>query len=240
MAFLVKNKPEPDLKIDDKCKPFCYDSIMKKITIVLIIVFGIAILLLTILLTPKQNEQQNPLAVSTPGEAAVRHAKEMTVAGYHIDPNTVEAIQQVEINDIVLVLVQYSAHRIEGEAELCEMVLEIEKKPLHQWKAKGGSGLCHEFSDPVNTVPISIVSSYGTTTLLKRGYSTAFGYLRNYQITKIVVIWDDGLEQEASISDRTYLAARKGGFHVEKIETYNDLGEMIFETHYPNAEESNP
>ena len=104
MAFLVKNKPEPDLKIDDKCKPFCYDSIMKKITIVLIIVFGIAILLLTILLTPKQNEQQNPLAVSTPGEAAVRHAKEMTVAGYHIDPNTVEAIQQVEINDIVLVL----------------------------------------------------------------------------------------------------------------------------------------
>ncbi len=240
MAFLVKNKPEPDLKIEDEHKPFCYDCVMKKLLIVLSLVFGVAIVLLTILLTQNQNGHKNPLAVLKPGEIAVRHAKEMTVAGFQIDPKTVEAIQQVEIYDMVLVLVQYSGHRIEGDAELCQWILRVEKKPLYQWEAKGGSGLCIEINDPDNTVPISIVSSFGTTTLLERRYSTAFGYLRNDQIAQVVVIWDDGLMQQASVVERTYLAAREGGFHVEKIETYNDLGEVIFETHYPNTDGSNP
>lgn len=213
---------------------------MKKILIVLSLLVVIAIILLTILFTQNKDDLQNPLSVLTPSETAVRHAKGMTVAGYHIDPNTVEAIQQVEMNDMVLVLIQYSGHRIDRDAELCEMVLEVEKNPLNQWKAKGGSGLCHEINDPDNTVPISIVSSYGTSFFLERGYSTAFGYLRNEQITKVMVIWEDGLDQPANVSERTYLAAREGGFHVEKIETYDDLGEMIFETHYPTAEESNP
>lgn len=213
---------------------------MKKVLIVLSLFFVVAIILLTILFTQNKNDLQNPLSVLTPEETAVRHAKGMTVAGYHIDPNTVKAIQQVEINDMVLVLVQYSGHRIEGDAELCEMVLEIEKKLLNRWEAKGGSGLCHEINDPDNTVPISIVSSYGITTLLERGYSTAFGYLRNEQITKVVVTWEDGLVEPANVSERTYLTAREGGFHIEKIETYNDLGEIIFETNYPNTEGSNP
>ncbi|MHB8134970.1 MAG: hypothetical protein ACYDH1_12200 [Anaerolineaceae bacterium] len=213
---------------------------MKKITIALSLFVVIAIILLTILFSQNKNDLQYPLSFLTPKETAVRHAKGMTVAGYHIEPNTVEAIQQVEINDMVLVLVQYSGHRIEGDVELCEMILEIEKKLLNQWEAKGGSGLCHEINDPDNTVPISIVSSYGATTFLERGYSTAFGYLRNEQITKVMVTWEDGLVESANVSERTYLTAREGGFHVEKIETYNDLGEIIFETHYPNTEGSNP
>jgi hypothetical protein len=55
-----------------------------------------------------------------------------------------------------------------------------------------------------------------------------------------VVTWEDDLVQPANISERTYLAAREGGFHVKKVETYNDLDEIIFETYYPNPEESNP
>lgn len=240
MAFPVKNKPEPDLKIDDEHQSFCYDSVMKKILIGLGLAFGVAAIPFTILLAQNQKEQPYPLELLTPGETALRHAKVMTVAGYHIDPNTVKVIQQVEINDMVLVLVQYSGHRIEGDAELCEMVLEIDKKLLIQWEAKGGWGLCHEINDPDNTVPISIASGFGTTTFSERGYSTAFGYLRNEQISKVVVTWEDGLVKSANISERTYLTARMGRFHVKKIETYNDLGEIIYETHFPNTEESNP
>ena len=213
---------------------------MKKISIVLSLIFVVAIILLAILFTQNLNDPKNTLSVLSPEETAVRHAREMTVAGYHIDPNTVEAIQKVEINDMVLVLVQYNAYQIDGETELCEMLLEVEKKLLNQWEAKGGSGLCHKISDPDNTVPISIVSSYGVTSFLESGYSTAFGYLRNEQITEVVVTWDDGLIQHASISERTYLTARKGGSYVDKIETYNDLGEIIFEKQYPTEEEFNP
>jgi len=213
---------------------------MKRILIAFGLVIGIAVILLTFLLVQNSSGSKNPIWVLTPEETAVRHAREMTVAGFHIDPNTVEAIQQVDINDLVLVLVQYSGHQIEGDAELCEMVLEVEKKLLNQWEAKGGAGLCHKINDPLNNVPISIVSSYGTTTLLDRGYSTAFGYLRNGEIAKVVVTWEDGLVQPASVSARTYLAAREGGFHVDKIETYNNFGEVIFESDYPNTEKSNP
>lgn len=213
---------------------------MKKIIIVLSLIVVIAIILLTILLTQNKDVLQNPLSVLTPEETAVLYAKGMTLAGYHINPNTVEAIQQVKINDKVLVLVQYSGQRIDGNSELCEMLLEIEKQLFNQWKANGGSGLCHDINDSDNTVPISIVSSYGTTIPFEREYSTAFGFLRNEQITKVVVTWEDGLVEPANVSERTYLTVREGGFHVEKIETYNDLGETIFETHYPNKVESNP
>lgn len=213
---------------------------MKKILISIGLVFGIAAVLLAILLVRNSVEQQNPLSVFSPEGTAVRHAREMTVAGFHIDPNTVEAIQKVEINDMVLVLVQYGGHRIEGDAELCEMVLEVEKKPLNRWEARGGAGLCHEINDPLNTVPIPVVSTYGTTTLLDRSYSTAIGYLWNVQISDVVVTWEDGLIQPASVSARTYMAAREGGFQVEKIETYDNFGEIIFKSDYPDEEKSNP
>lgn len=213
---------------------------MKRILFAYGLVIGIAVFLLAFLLAKNLTDSKEAFSVLTPEDTAVSHAKGMSVAGYHIDPNTVEAVQQIEINGMVLVLIQYSGHRIDGDVEHCEMVVEIEKKLLNQWEAKGGSGLCHEINDPDNTVPISIVSNYGTTTLLERGYSTAFGYLRNEQITKVMVTWEDGLVEPANVSERTYLTAREGGFHVKKIETYNDLGEIIFETHYPNTEESNP
>jgi len=213
---------------------------MKRILIAFGLVIGIAVILLTFLLVQNSSGSKNPIWVLTPEESAVRHAREMTVAGFHIDPNTVEAIQRVEINNMVLVLVQYSGYQIEGVAELCEMVLEVEKKLLTQWEAKGGVGLCHEINDPLNNVPISAASSFGTSTLPDRSYSTAYGYLWNEEITKVVVTWEDGLVEPANVSAQTYLAAREGRFHVDKIETYDNLGEVIFESGYPNTEKSNP
>lgn len=226
--FYDKNKPEPYLKIDDDKAPSGYDHIMKKIIISCGVVLGIAAILLAILLVQNSNEQQDLLTVLSLEETAVRHVKEMMEAGFLIDPNTVESIQQVEINDITLVLVQYSGHRIKGEVELCEMVLETQKTILNKWKARSGAGLCHKINDPSNIIPITVVSSYGTSTILDRGYSTAFGYLRNEQITRVMVTWEDGLVQPASVSARTYLTAREGGFYVAKIETYNNLGENVY------------
>lgn len=211
---------------------------MRKILIACGFVVGIAAILLTILLVRNPKEQQISPSVLTAEETAARYVKEMTQAGFHIDPNTVEAIQRVEIADITLVLVQYNGHRIDGDVELCEMLLETEKTLINQWKAKGGAGLCHKINDPSNNIPYTVVSSYGTSTLLDRGYSTVFGYLRDEQITKVVAIWEDGLVQPASVSASTYLAAREGGFHVEKIETYNNLGEIVDSQIFPTQEES--
>lgn len=213
---------------------------MKKQLFVLDLIIVILVIILALFLIQDLRKTANFSFVLKPEEVAVRHAKGMTVAGFRVDPNTVHAIQKVEINDLFLVLVQYSGQQNGGDIELCEMILEVEKKLLEGWEAKSGSGLCHEVNDPDNTVPLSIVSSYGTTTLLSGGYSTAFGYLRNEIISKVVVSWDDGLVEPASVSERTYLTERDGGYHVERIEAYDDIGALIFTTTYPNPEESNP
>lgn len=237
---MLENKPKPYLKIDDKLKNFLYDWCMKKILIVLVLVFGFALIFLVAGLAIKSKDQQNPLSVLTAEEVAVGYVQGMTEAGFRLDPNTIEPIQKVEVNGISLVLVQYSGNRIEGTAELCEMAIETDRKFPNQWKARGGAGLCHKINDPENTVPITVVSSYGTSTLLERGYSTAFGYLRDAEITKVVITWDDGLVEPASVQSQTYLTARAGGFHVDLVETYNESGEMIFTSNYPDVDSSNP
>jgi len=221
-------------------KSLRYDWGMKKILIVLVVVFGFTLIFLAVLLVPKLGQQQNPLSVFTSEEVAVRYVQGQVQAGFRVDPNTVEPIQKFEVNGIILVLVQYSGHDIDGTVELCEMAIETDKKFPNQWKARGGAGLCHKINDPENTVPITVVSSYGTSTLLERGYSTAFGYLRDAEITKVVITWDDGLVEPASVQAQTYLTARAGGFHVKMVETYNESGEMIFTSNYPDVDSSNP
>jgi hypothetical protein len=164
----------------------------------------------------------------TPEETAIQFVKEIKAGDFTIDANSVEAIQTTTVKDMVLVLVQYSGHNIEGGVETCEVVLEIEKSRINDWKAKNSAGLCHKGNDPTNTVPITVVGSWGNTTFLQQDYSTAFGFIRDSQITRIEITWEDNQIQQAEIHENTYLAAREGRFSTEKIEAYNDQNEIIF------------
>jgi len=164
----------------------------------------------------------------TPEETAVQFVKELTTGSYSIYDSSVEAIQTTTVNDMVLVLVQYSGHNVEGGIETCEVVLEIEKSGVNGWKAKNSAGLCHKVNDPTNSVPITVVGSWGNTTFLKQDYSTIFGSIRDSQITRIVITWEDNQIQQAEIHESTYLAAREGRFSTEKIEAFNDQNEIIF------------
>lgn len=166
----------------------------------------------------------------TPEETAVQFVKELATGGFSIDDNSVEAIQTTTVNDMVLVLVQYSGKNIEGGMETCEVALEIEKSRINGWKAKNSAGLCHKVNDPANSVPITVVGSWGNTILPKQDYSTTFGFIRDSQITRIVITWEDNKIQQAEIHENTYLAAREGRFSTEKIEAFNDQNEIIFTT----------
>jgi hypothetical protein len=198
---------------------------MKKFILPISLVVIVVSILVALLLVQQQMDQGKPVFGSSPEETAVLHVQQMNQAGYDIDPNTVEAIQKVVINDKVLVLVQYNARKVEPGVELCEMVLEVEKPFLKRWSTQGGVGLCHKINQSSNTVPITVVSSYGTSA---HDYSTAFGYIRDEQITEVIITWEDGFAQPVSVIARTYLGAREGGFYIEKIETYNDLGEIVY------------
>jgi hypothetical protein len=211
---------------------------MKKIMISFVLLCCIAAILLTLLLVQNPVKEQSPFSVSTPKKTAVRHVMKMTEAGFHVDTNTVEAIQKVVMNNLTLVLVQYSGHPIEGDAEQCEMIIETKESLLHHWKAENGAGLCHKMNDPSNTIPITIASNYGTYTLLNCGYSAAYGYLRDQQITKVLITWEDGQKQQAGVRGSTYLAAREGDFYIEKIETFNSSGASVYSSRLGSDQEA--
>jgi hypothetical protein len=166
--------------------------------------------------------------IITPEETAEQFVKEIKTADFTINDNTVQAIQTTTVNDMVLVLVQYSGKNIEGGVETCEVALEIEKSRINGWKAKNSAGLCHKVNDPTNSVPITVVGSWGNTSFLKQDYSTTFGFIHDSQITRIVITWEDNQVQQAEIHENTYLAAREGRFSTEKIEAFNDQNEIIF------------
>ncbi len=176
----------------------------------------------------------------TPEEAAIQHVRDTNQADFRIDKNSVNAIQISEINDLILVLVQYSGNHITGGAKTCEMVLEAYKKPIIGWKTKNGAGSCHEINYPANTTPITVVSNWGNSTVWNSGYSTAFGYVHNSQVTEVVVTWEDGLVQPVEVLDSTYFAAREGKYCTLKIDVYNNKGDIVFTNNMGTGESRVP
>lgn len=169
------------------------------------------------------------MIVLTPEYAAVRHIREMKTANFTIVSNSVEAIQAVELKNQVLVLVQYSGTRLGGGVDICETVLETQKTQLNGWKVNSGAGLCHEVY-PTNSIPVTTGSSRVQATLQSPGYSTAYGLVRDPQITQVLVTWDDGHTQPVEVQESTYFAVREGGFTIKKIEAYNERHEIVYTT----------
>lgn len=201
---------------------------MKKSVLVLVLLIGIAALIFAFLAVWPYFTQSNIISGLSPEDTAVRYVKEISEASFQIDPDTVEAIQNAEVNGAFLVLVQYSGSSIEDGAKLCEMVVEVRKVRKSHWMVKSGAGLCHEVQDSSQKIPITVVSNYGVSGPLLSSYSTVFGYIRNDEIEKILITWEDGLVQSANLAGRTYLATREGDFYIAKIDAFNKFGEIIY------------
>jgi hypothetical protein len=173
---------------------------------------------------------RTPTEGATPEDTAVSYVRKMTMDYFAINDNSVEAIQTVELKDLVLVLVQYSGTRRGGRVEICEMVLETEKTQLNSWETKSSAGLCHEINDPIPSIPITTGGSRGNSTPQNPGFSTVYGLVRDPQITKVVVTWADEHVQSVDVQESTYMAAREGGFDMKKVEAFDDQNEIVYTT----------
>lgn len=56
--------------------------------------------------------------------------------------------------------------------------------------------------------------------------------IRDPQITKIVVTWEDGQAQSLEVQESAYMAAREGGFDMKKVEAFNSQNELVYTTEY--------
>ncbi len=132
--------------------------------------------------------------------------------------DSVAAIQKVELNHRVLVLVQLSGIRLIGGAEVCEFVMETDKINFFGWESHGGSGSCHKINDPADTQSITTGISRSGSSPQDPGYSAVYGNVRDPQITHVLVTWEDGRVQSVAVLKSTYIAVREGGFDIKKVE----------------------
>jgi hypothetical protein len=219
--LIAKNKPQTDLKIVDNQVLCCYDYDMKKINLPIITLFLLVAILMSLWWV------RTKIGVLTPEDAAVHHVQEMKTGNFTIISNSVEAIQAVALKDQVLVLVQYSGIRPGEGVNICETVLETRKTLLNGWQVNSGAGLCHE-AYPANSIPVTSGGGRGNATLLSPGYSTAYGLVRDPQITQVLVTWEDGHIQTVEVQESTYFAVREGGNTIKKIEAYNGQHELVY------------
>jgi hypothetical protein len=176
-----------------------------------------------------------PVIILTPEEAAIRHVREMETANFTIVNNSVEAIQAVALKDQVLVLVQYSGERLGGEVDICETVLETKKTQLNSWQVNSGVGICQE-AYPDNAIPLTAGSSRRQASLQNPGYSTSYGLIRDPQITKVVVTWEDGHLLKVEVRKNTFFAVREGGFDCKKVVAFNNKNEIVYTTDQKTSE----
>jgi hypothetical protein len=202
---------------------------MKRTVLPITALLLLAAMLLMIWLNRAEIGALTPWIVLTPEDAAVRYVRETITANFTVTGNSVEAAQAVTLKDQVLVLVQYRGTRPGGGVDICETVLETRKTGLNGWKVFNGAGLCHEVQ-PANSIPVTSGSSQGHSTSQDPGYTTAYGHVREPQITTVAVTWEDGLLQSVEVQNSTYFAVREGGFSIRKIEAYNGQHEIVYTT----------
>ncbi len=164
----------------------------------------------------------------TPERSAVLYVKEMKMANFSIYKESVEAIQMIEISHHELALVHYSGIRHGNGVETREFVLETEKDQTIRWET--GSGMCHSIDDATDAQPITVGTTRSGSIPQDSGYTTVYGMVRDPQITRIVVTWEDELTQPVEVRENTYITAREGEFVLKKVEAFNDLNEVVYTT----------
>lgn len=170
-----------------------------------------------------------PTGAATPEDAAVQYAQKMQMNNFSTNQDSVQATQSAALTNRTLVMVQFTGTRIPGGAETCQFVMENDKARLFGWESHGGSGSCHAENDLEDTQPITAGGSMGGgTTQGDKGYSSAYGMVRDSQITKLRVTWSDGMVQPVGVQSSAYLAARDGKFNMQKIEGLNDQNAAVY------------
>ncbi|QRN84230.1 hypothetical protein JR338_05680 [Chloroflexota bacterium] len=172
--------------------------------------------------------KQLQIFISSPEEIATRYIQENREDGFTVTIDSVKSIQTIEHNDAALILVQYDGERQGVGQEKCEVVLEVKHNSIAGWKINNGAGLCHEINNSENPAPITVVSSWGYSSLFGDRYSTVFGYVCDPQIVKVAVMWDDGQEQAVEVYMSTYFIVRNGESHMTTITAYDAQGEIVF------------
>ena len=164
----------------------------------------------------------------TPEEIAINLAKETDWENFIVSEDSMEAIQTISVHRQDLVLVRFRVEYPEGGVEVCEMLYAIQKFPIYKTKSNTSSGLCHETDDYSNPVPIMVVSSWERTSFFQPAYSTIYGYVRNPDVSKIKITWEDGDSQIIEVKESSYMAVRDGQVAPSKIEVFNRANEIIF------------
>jgi hypothetical protein len=171
-----------------------------------------------------------PIA-ATPEEAATYSALHQNRQNFQVDPNTLQVLQSTEVNQSTLVLIAYQGKDTRFGSQSCLDVYEIRKGFLGGYRMfSSGSGCTSEGSDqPMEPLTYGSNTSGGNQPK-DTGYSCVNGQIFQDKIQHVLVTWDDGVQQEATLQNDSFLAARSGNHDLKKIEALDASDQLIYRT----------
>jgi len=147
---------------------------------------------------------------------------------FQIDPTTYQVLQTNELGDTKLILASFQGTRLNSGRETCLFLYETFRMMAGWVAGSGGGGCSNEIPDP-ETRPVSIgVNRSSGRDQNDPGHSTVSGLIFQDDIDSVQVTWSDGQQQEASISNHSFLAARAGNLDFAKIEVLDTQGNIVF------------
>lgn len=156
--------------------------------------------------------------------------------------NSLVVHQSVKARDnLYVVIMTFNQVRAGTGDETCLYTYEIEKRNLG-WSPNSGGGSC--WTQDIDTgLPedIQIGSSQSSSNQPgDPGFSQAYGWVTNPEIVKVRVTWNDGQQEELSVTDSTFVAFRFGLLTLQNLEGLNENGQAIYSYNTQAAPEKTP
>lgn len=135
-----------------------------------------------------------------------------------------------KVNDnLAVVVLTYQQLRNRSDVENCLFSYEVQKRSVG-WFMKSGGGGCWPLAAEAQEgqeIQIGTGQSHSSDPG-DVGFTTAYGMVRDPEIVKVEVTWNDDTLAEMDVTDSSFVAYRFGLFELAKVEGLSAQGDVLY------------
>jgi hypothetical protein len=171
-----------------------------------------------------------------PEQAAVSAVRNNLEPNVKMVDNSLQVHQTVKAkDDLAVVIMTFKQVRAKSGDETCMYTYEVLKRSIG-WAPKSGGGGCWTNFQADLEADIQVGTSMSTSSEPgDLGFSQAYGLVRNPEIVKVKVTWNDDSEEVVSLNNSTFVSFRIGQFEMRNVEGLNEQDEVIYSFAFATA-----
>jgi hypothetical protein len=165
----------------------------------------------------------------SPEQVAINAVQNTIDPNAKIVDNSLQVHQTVKAkDDLAVVIMTFKQVRANSGDETCLFRYEVRKRGIG-WAPKAGGGSCWTSTQADLEADIQVGMGISTSSEPGDfGFSQVYGLVRNPDIVKVKVTWNDASVEEVSMVNSTFVSFRFGQFEMRNVEGLNDQGDVIY------------